>query len=107
MPATTWGWPRQTGTKPHIDPVSDSAQHFGGDEKAYQRSRAFFDNDGSMNNVRTLHSIIGEGLNKYVGIFVPGGQAPVVDLMQDAELGEILRYFHAQKRPTASLSMGR
>lgn len=25
------------GTKPYIDPVSDSAQHFGGDEKAYQR----------------------------------------------------------------------
>ncbi len=74
------------GTKPHIGPVSEAAQHFGGDEKAYQRSRTFFDNDGSMNDVRTLRSIIGEGLDNYVGIFVPGGQAPVVDLMQDVEL---------------------
>ena len=30
------------GTKPHIDPVSDSPQHFGGDEAAYGRARAFF-----------------------------------------------------------------
>ncbi|MFH1345527.1 MAG: hypothetical protein ABIL01_30640 [Pseudomonadota bacterium] len=27
------------GTKRHIDPASGSARHFGGDEKAYQRSR--------------------------------------------------------------------
>ena len=77
------------GTKPHIDPASDSAQHFGGDEKTYQRSRAFFDGMRSMNNVRTLRSVIDGGLDNYVGIFIPGGQAPVVDLMQDAELGEI------------------
>jgi hypothetical protein len=42
------------GTKPHIDPVSDVAQHFGGDEAAYRRGRAFFDDDPAMNNVRTL-----------------------------------------------------
>ena len=94
------------GTKPHIDPASDSAQHFGGDEKTYQRSRAFFDDDASMNNVRTLRTVIDGGLDNYVGIFIPGGQAPVVDLMQDAELGEILRYFHAHKRPTAFLCHG-
>ena len=85
------------GTKPHIDPASDSAQHFGGDEKAFRRARTFFENDASMNNVRTLRSVIEAGLGDYAGVFVPGGQAPVVDLMQDAELGEILRYFHTQQ----------
>src|SRR6516225_9159279 len=74
------------GTKPHIDPASDSAQHFGGDEKAYRRARTFFDSNVTMNDVRTLRSVLEEGLDGYVGIFVPGGQAPVVDLMQDAEL---------------------
>ena len=39
-------------------------------------------------------------------MFVPGGQAPVVDLMQDAEVGEILRHFHARKKPTAFLCHG-
>jgi putative intracellular protease/amidase len=94
------------GTKPHIDPVSDVAQHFDGDEAAYKRGRAFFDHDPAMNNVRTLRSVINDGLDGYAGVFVPGGQAPVVDLMQDADLGEILRHFHAHSKPTAFLCHG-
>src|SRR5262245_20619991 len=94
------------GTKPHIDAVSDSAQHFGGDEQAYQRARKFFASDPSMNQVRTLRSVIDEGLDCYAGVFVPGGQAPVVDLMQDPEVGEILRHFHTKGKPTALLCHG-
>ncbi|QRM55492.1 type 1 glutamine amidotransferase domain-containing protein [Sinorhizobium sp. BG8] len=94
------------GTKPHIDEASDSAQHFENDEAAYNRARAFYANDPSMNGVRTLRSVIGEGLDNYVGVFVPGGQAPVVDLMQDPELGEILRHFHEKSKPTALLCHG-
>src|SRR5262245_55223814 len=80
------------GTKPHIDPVSDAAVHFGGDEAAYKRGRAFFDDDPVMNNVRTLRSVTDDELDGYAAVFVPGGQAPVVDLMQDAALGGILRH---------------
>ena len=94
------------GTQPYIDPPSDSAAHFGGDESAYRRARTFFDQDPSMTNVRTLRSILDEGLEHYAAVFVPGGQAPVVDLMQDAELGKILRYFHERKKPTALLCHG-
>lgn len=93
------------GTKPHIDEASDSAHHFGGDEAAYRRARAFFANDPSM-RARRLRSVIDEGLDHYAAVFVPGGQAPVVDLMQDAELGEILRHFHDRKKPTAFLCHG-
>jgi hypothetical protein len=70
------------GTKPHIDEASDSAVHFGGDEAAYQRAKRFYAEDPSM-NARTLRSAIDEGLDNYAAIFAPGGQAPVVDLMQD------------------------
>lgn len=94
------------GTKPHIDPVSDAAQHFEGDEAAHKRARAFFDDHPAMNDVRTLRSVIESGLDGYAGVFVPGGQAPVVDLMQDADLGEILRHFHARRKPTAFLCHG-
>ena len=94
------------GTKPHIDEASDSAQHFEGDEAAYARAKAFYADDRSMNDVRTLHSIIEEGLDRYAGVFVPGGQAPVVDLMQDADAGEVLRYFHAHNKPTAAICHG-
>jgi putative intracellular protease/amidase len=94
------------GNKPYIDPVSDVAAHFGGDEKAYRQARDFFDNHPSMNTGRTLHSIVEEGLDHYIGVFVPGGQAPVVDLMQDPDLGAILRHFHERRKPTALLCHG-
>jgi len=94
------------GTKPHIDEASRSAHHFGGDETAFRRAEEFFAKDPAMNRVRTLRSVIDEGLEKYVGVFVPGGQAPVVDLMQDPDVGEILRFFHLHQRPTALLCHG-
>jgi putative intracellular protease/amidase len=94
------------GTKPHIDEASDSAQHFGGDEAAYVSAKTFYVDDPSMNQGRTLRSVIEEGLDNYAGVFVPGGQAPVVDLMQDADMGEILRHFHERAKPTALLCHG-
>jgi putative intracellular protease/amidase len=94
------------GTKPHIDVVSDSVVHFGGDHARYARAKAFFADDPSMNAVRTLRNVVDGGLEGYVGVFVPGGQAPVIDLMQDAAVGEILRYVHARGRPTAMLCHG-
>jgi putative intracellular protease/amidase len=50
--------------------------------------------------------VIEEGLDNYVGVFVPGGQAPVVDLMRDPRMGEILRHFHELAKPTALLCHG-
>ena len=94
------------GTPPTIDPASDAVQHFEGDEAAYRKAKDFFANDRSMTQARTLKSIIEEGLDNYAAVFVPGGQAPVVDLMQDKELGEILRHFHQASKPTALLCHG-
>lgn len=94
------------GTKPIIDPASDSAMHFDDDVAAYEQAKAFYANDPSMNAVRTLRAVIADGLDQFAGVFVPGGQAPVVDLMQDAETGTILRHFHAKSRPTALLCHG-
>src|SRR5262249_36556865 len=69
-------------------------------------AKTFWTNDPVMNKVRTLRSVIEDGLDEYAGVFVPGGQAPVVDLMQDPQMGEILRYFHEQAKPTALLCHG-
>ena len=94
------------GNKPFIDPVSDQAVHFDDDEAAHKRAQDFFANDRTMNSVKTLRAVLDGGLDQYVAFFTPGGQAPVVDLMQDSELGEILRHFHAHKKPTAYLCHG-
>ncbi|WNV12067.1 type 1 glutamine amidotransferase domain-containing protein [Tardiphaga sp. 709] len=95
-----------SGTQPHIDEASDSAVHFGGDEAAYQKAKAFFAKDPAMTDVHVLRTVAEQGLDEYAGVFVPGGQGPVVDLMQDPDLGEILRHFHAKAKPTALLCHG-
>jgi len=93
------------GTPPTIDAASDAPAHFGGDVQAYEHAKAFWADDPSMKG-RTLRSILDEGLDKYHGVFIPGGQAPVVDLMQDPEVGDILRHFHEHQKPTAMLCHG-
>jgi putative intracellular protease/amidase len=95
-----------SGEQPHIDAASDSAVHFDGDEKAYQAAKDFFKNDPSMTNVKTIHEIAEAGVEGFAGVFAPGGQGPVVDLMQDADAGRILRHFHAAGKPSAFLCHG-
>lgn len=94
------------GERPYLDEASDSADHFGGDVAAYERARAFWDTDPVMARPHTLAAVIAEGLDGYAGVFFPGGHAPVVDLMQDREAGEILRHFHEASKPTALLCHG-
>lgn len=95
-----------TGEKPHMDKDSDALIYFGGDNDARQRARRFFLADPGMNRVRTLRSVIEDGLDRFAGVFFPGGHAPVVDVMQDPDVREILRYFHAHKKPTAAICHG-
>ena len=58
-----------------------------------------------MQNPRSFRSVIEEGLDKYVGS-APGGHPPMIDLMQDPDLGEILRHAHSTAKPTALLCHG-
>ena len=39
-------------------------------------------------------------LNSYVGLYVPGGHAPMMDLVNHPEMGRVLRHFHEAKKPT-------
>ncbi|PZO71087.1 MAG: type 1 glutamine amidotransferase domain-containing protein, partial [Sphingomonas taxi] len=94
------------GGKPTIDAASDAPAHFENDEAAYRAARDYYDNSPAMNAPRTLRAVIDGGLDQYAGVFFPGGQAPVVDLMQDPDVGEILRHFHKAAKPTALLCHG-
>jgi putative intracellular protease/amidase len=94
------------GTQPHLDETALSAQNFENNEATFRRAEAFFADDPSMTRVRTLRSVIDEGLEAYAAVFVPGGHAPVVDLIANADAGEILQYFHARRKPTAMICHG-
>src|SRR5262245_13764870 len=64
------------GTQPHIDEASDSAVHFGGDQAAYSRAKAFWANDPAMNHVHTLRSVIKEGLDTTQACSCPVARRP-------------------------------
>lgn len=94
------------GEQPIVDQHSLVADHFGGSEEALQKALDFVATNSSMQNPRSIRSVIDEGLENYIGVFVPGGHPPMVDLMQDPDLGEVLRHFHAKSKPTALLCHG-
>jgi putative intracellular protease/amidase len=94
------------GEKPVVDQNSIMAAHFGDSEQALQQALDFVATNAGMQNPRSLHSVIDEGLENYVGVYVPGGHPPMVDLMQDPDLGEVLRHFHQHSKPTALLCHG-
>jgi putative intracellular protease/amidase len=94
------------GEQPVVDQHSLAADHFGGSEEALQKALDFVATNAGKRNPRSIRSVIEEGLENYAGMFVPGGHPPMVDLMQDSDLGEVLRHFHEQSRPTALLCHG-
>lgn len=94
------------GQVPAIDRHSILADHFGGSGEALQRALNFVATCPGIQNPRSIRSTIDEGLDNYIGVFVPGGHPPMVDLMQDPDLGVVLRHFHAESKPTALLCHG-
>lgn len=95
-----------TGNQPVMDPQSVVASHFGNSEEALRQALDFVNTHPAMRNPRSFRSVIDEGLDRYVGLYVPGGHPPMVDLMQNLELGEILRHMHATSTTTALLCHG-
>lgn len=94
------------GTRPPLDARSLSAVHFDGVEAVLRSALAFYTEDPLFMRVVTLRSAIQAGLDDLVGFFIPGGHAPIADLVANPELGEILRFAHLHGRPTALLCHG-
>jgi putative intracellular protease/amidase len=94
------------GNRPAVDQQSLATSHFGNSEAKLREAIDFAASTSSIQNPRSIRSVIGDGLDNYVGVFVPGGHPPMVDLMQDPDLGEVLRHFHAHSKPTALLCHG-
>jgi putative intracellular protease/amidase len=94
------------GNQPAMDPQSVVASHFGNSEAALRQALDFVNIHPAMQNPRSFRSVIDDGLDRYVGLYAPGGHPPMVDLMQDLELGEILRHMHSASKTTALLCHG-
>ena len=91
-----------SGEMPAMDKGSNDKKFFDGNEVARAKAEAFV----SALRPISLKAAIDGGLDRFAGIFIPGGHAPMTDLMQDENLGKMLRYFHEAGKPTAMICHG-
>ena len=92
------------GNKPTMDAVGDDIQHFSSEEE-YKKAKELIQLPHFI-HPRKLADISDAQLHEFVGVFFPGGHAPMEDLCRDAEVGRVLRHFHEQKKPTALICHG-
>ena len=88
------------------DAHSASPRYFGGSAQALADTIHFVEGLDALRHPRTLASVHAEGIGGYAGIMVPGGHAPLEDLMTDPDLGQILRAFHMAGKTTGLICHG-
>ncbi|MDD4974562.1 MAG: type 1 glutamine amidotransferase domain-containing protein [Bacteriovorax sp.] len=93
------------GKKPVLDEKSNNIALFDNDEARLKAATKFVVTHPSMQKPQTLKEAA-KNSKDYVAVFVPGGHAPMNDLMQDPDLGKLLRDFHKEKKITAFLCHG-
>ena len=87
-------------------PDSNNAMFFCGDDGARAEAVRYVQGLAELQAPKTFSQILEGGLDAYVGVFIPGGHAPLQDLGQDLDLGTILKAFHQASKPTAVLCHG-
>lgn len=94
------------GNAPQVDQNSVLPQYFGGEAAEMERVKAFVAKLSGINDTLSLDEVLKTGLDSYKAVFIPGGHAPLIDLANNPKVGEILRYFNAQGKPTAAICHG-
>jgi len=94
------------GNAPSVDVKSVIPQYFDGSEQKMVEIQSFVASLDGINDTLSLHEVIESGLSQYEGVFIPGGHAPLIDLANNEEVGEILTYFHNAGKPTAAICHG-
>lgn len=94
------------GSKPAMDVRSDDLSYFGGNKEQYSAAQEFQKKFTALERPLKLSEVAKGNLEDYRAIFIPGGHAPMVDLMSDRDLGKILKHFHSRSKPTALICHG-
>ncbi|MCF7516528.1 type 1 glutamine amidotransferase domain-containing protein [Pseudoalteromonas sp. L23] len=94
------------GNAPAVDQKSVSVNYFGGDETKLQSIKKFIANLPDINDTASFSEILAAGLDEFDAVFIPGGHAPLIDLANNPQVGEILRHFNRENKPTAAICHG-
>lgn len=88
------------GVVPVVDRVSDKPMWFA-NEAEWREARRLVEAQAGLKRPVALASLDERALAGFAGVFLPGGHAPMEDLVRDPDLGRILRSFHLARKPTA------
>ncbi|MCA8086600.1 hypothetical protein [Burkholderia cenocepacia] len=66
------------GDMPVMDANSNNKLFFGGDDAARAEALKYAQGIAQLKHPKTLASVVSEGTGGYVGLFIPGGHAPMV-----------------------------
>jgi putative intracellular protease/amidase len=98
------------GKAPTLDRNSVDKMYFDNDEASMQQHLALLEKlritSAQQSPVVSLARIEQSGYARYDAVYVPGGHAPMQDLLHSAALGRLLRDFHARAKPTALVCHG-
>ena len=98
------------GKAPALDRNSVDKMYFDNDEASMQQHLALLEKlritSAEQSPVVSLARIEQGGYARYDAVYVPGGHAPMQDLLHSAALGRLLRDFHARAKPTALVCHG-
>ncbi|TDF84489.1 type 1 glutamine amidotransferase domain-containing protein [Pseudomonas sp. H9] len=94
------------GNKPSVDQRSIDPMYFAGDAAEMQRIRTLVEGLPGINDSLSLSEVLDSDLDRYAGLLIPGGHAPLIDLANNPQVGALLRHFHQAGKPTAAICHG-
>ena len=98
------------GNAPTMDATSADKMYFNGDEKAMRGYQALLDKlqitSRSHSPVISLSRVEQIGYGHFDAVYVPGGHAPMQDLLTSPAVGRLLADFHARGKTTALVCHG-
>ena len=98
------------GRAPSLDRGSVDPMYFGGDAQALRAHQALLDKLAltapDQSPVLSLERVAQIGDDRFDAVYVPGGHAPMQDLLASPALGRLLSDFHAKGKTTALVCHG-
>ncbi|EOI3444388.1 type 1 glutamine amidotransferase domain-containing protein [Cronobacter turicensis] len=98
------------GLAPTLDKSSDDKMYFNNDVNAWRTHRALLYKlrltSPVSSPVISLARAAQRGYGEFDAIYIPGGHAPMQDLLTSPALGQALAAFHAAGKPTALVCHG-
>lgn len=98
------------GKAPTVDRSSLNKMYFGDDEAQMRQHLDLLDKlqltSTTSSPVVSLARVEQTGYARYDAVYIPGGHAPMQDLLHSAPLGRLLSAFHKDGKPTALVCHG-